>query len=119
MIGIRTALSRLGRAAAAAGARLRDRLRPKVRVRFANERPERLRPHTLYVTSGAHGPAFGFLKCPCGCGETLHLRFFGVRHPHWKLRTDTRRIATLTPSVWRQTGCRSHFVLRDGKIHWC
>jgi len=118
MIRLWTAPARLGRAVAAAWAQLRERLRPKVRVRFTDERPQRLRQYTLYVTSGAQGPTFGFLRCPCGCGGTLHLRFFGVRRPRWKLQTDARRIATLTPSVWRQTGCCSHFVLRDGKIHW-
>lgn len=119
MIAIRSIAARFGRAAATAWAELRECLRPKVRVRFTNELPERLRKHTLYVTSGAHGPAFGFLKCPCGCGQTLHLRFFGARHPRWELQTDARRMATLTPSVWRQTGCHSHFILRHGKIRWC
>ncbi|WP_271627860.1 DUF6527 family protein [Bradyrhizobium sp. CCBAU 11445] len=95
------------------------RLTPSVRAAFVAERPMHLRRNVLYVTSGAEGPAFGFLRCPCGCGETLHLRFFGARHPRWRLSTDRKQIVTLAPSVSRQTGCKSHFVLRKGKIHWC
>lgn len=78
-----------------------------------------VRVDRLYVTSSAQGPAFGFLRCPCGCGETLHLRFFGARRPRWDLQVGDRHAATLTPSIWRQTGCRSHFVLARGKIRWC
>ncbi|MET4241526.1 DUF6527 family protein [Bradyrhizobium sp. RT10b] len=110
---------RLASAAWRFGSDLVGRLTPSVRATFVRERPTHLRRNILYVTSGAEGPAFGFLRCPCGCDETLHLRFFGTRHPQWRLTTDRKRTVTLTPSVWRQTGCKSHFVLRQGKIHWC
>ncbi|MDM9644782.1 DUF6527 family protein [Rhizobium sp. S163] len=26
---------------------------------------------------------------------------------------------TLHPSVWRNSGCRSHFWVRRGRIAWC
>ncbi len=119
MMGFQRALARLFRKLRMARAALVEHLRPKVRVQFTAERPQRLRAHRLYVTSSAQGPAFGFLRCPCGCGETLHLRFFGARRPRWDLQVGDRHAATLTPSIWRQTGCRSHFVLARGKIRWC
>jgi hypothetical protein len=25
----------------------------------------------------------------------------------------------LYPSVWRKGGCRSHFIMRKGRIRWC
>ncbi|MFN4175538.1 DUF6527 family protein [Phenylobacterium sp.] len=109
----------LARSLEAAHRRLRDRLRPDIRVHMVTERPTQLRPHRLYVTRQADGPAFGFLLCPCGCGETLHLRFFGERRPRWQVRHDARGRASVTPSVWRQAGCRSHFILTSGRVRWC
>lgn len=97
----------------------RDRFAPRVKVRNCVEPPERPWPRRVYVTHGAAGPAFGYMRCPCGCGETLHLRFFGERRPRWSVASDDQGVATLHPSVWRQTGCRSHFVLKAGRVHWC
>lgn len=93
-------------------------LKPRVKVVATADRPTRLRPRRLYVTVQADRPAFGFMLCPCGCGETLHLRFFGTRHPRWHVARLSGP-ATVEPSVWRTSGCRSHFILRDGQIHWC
>jgi len=103
-------------------------VRPKLEVRKwfrrsiwiveAAERPQTLRPHRLYVTRHAHGPAFGFMLCPCGCGETIQLRFMGDRRPRWSLESPSGR-PTVFPSVWRQSGCRSHFFVRHGHIDWC
>ncbi|WP_425373246.1 DUF6527 family protein, partial [Klebsiella pneumoniae] len=32
---------------------------------------------------------------------------------------DGKGRPTLYPSIWRTTGCRSHFWVRIGRIHWC
>ncbi len=40
-------------------------------------------------------------------------------------RTDKQPIrqadgaATLLPSVWRTTGCKSHFIIYKGRLIWC
>jgi hypothetical protein len=39
--------------------------------------------------------------------------------PRWNVDLDNRGRVSLHPSVWRQTGCRSHFWLRSGRIEWC
>jgi hypothetical protein len=90
-----------------------------VRAAFVAERPTELVPRVLYVTSAGEKPAFGFMRCPCGCGETLHLRFAGERRPRWRVTADAGGRASLTPSVWRSTGCKSHFILSAGRVQWC
>lgn len=97
---------------------LRDRFRPDIAVELVPERPVRPKPHRLYVTQQQGEPAFGCLVCPCGCGDTLQLRFFGERRPRWSVTWDLRHKPTVTPSVWRQSGCRSHFYLDAGRIRW-
>lgn len=123
MIRLRRAVaairSRVAAAQALLQAALRDRLRPRIAIEVVAERPARPRPHRLYVTRQQNEPAFGSLVCPCGCREVLQLRFFGHRRPRWFVTWDRRRSATVTPSIWRRSGCKSHFYLTGGRIRWC
>jgi hypothetical protein len=59
------------------------------------------------------------MSCPCGCGDRLELFLVEEAKPHWKLRSSDGEPPTLHPSVWRQTGCKAHFWVREGKIVWC
>jgi hypothetical protein len=58
-------------------------------------------------------------RCPCGCGETIELAVIEGARPRWDFSADAKGKPTLSPSVWRQIGCRSHFWLRGGRIQWC
>lgn len=65
------------------------------------------------------GPyAIGFL-CPCGCEERIELTLMNGVSPRWDLIVDEMNRPTLKPSVYKQSGCRSHFWVREGKIIWC
>jgi hypothetical protein len=59
------------------------------------------------------------MRCPCGCGQTIELLLVREAKPRWDLQTDPSGHPTLKPSVWLQTGCRSHFWLRRGRVEWC
>ncbi|WP_407119579.1 DUF6527 family protein [Bradyrhizobium sp. LMG 9283] len=39
--------------------------------------------------------------------------------PRWDVVVDAEGRVSLHPSVWRRTGCRSHFWIRKGKVVWC
>jgi len=58
------------------------------------------------------------LTCPCGCGDIIELLLLPSIEPHWTLAVDQLRRPTLLPSIWRTSGCRSHFWLRSGRIVW-
>jgi len=96
----------------------RERRRPPIAVVIVDEEPGRPAPRTLHVLMRAGEPAVGWLVCPCGCGDVISLRLSGQRSPRWYLRRAAGP-ATLVPSVWRKAGCYSHFILRDGRVHWC
>ncbi len=59
------------------------------------------------------------MTCPCGCQSTLLLNLLPDEMPNWKFSVAPDGAVTLSPSVWRQIGCRSHFFVRSGKIKWC
>ena len=58
------------------------------------------------------------IRCPDGCGETLVVNLDKRAGKAWRL--DLRGGgATLYPSVWRDGGCGSHFIVWRGSILWC
>lgn len=62
------------------------------------------------------GPRWLLLKCPCGCGEELPINLDCRAGKAWRYYRDTGIGVTLFPSVWRDTGCESHFIVWRGRI---
>jgi hypothetical protein len=60
-------------------------------------------------------PRWLVLGCPDGCGETLPINLDSRSGQAWRFVEKRGRI-TLRPSVWRDTGCHSHFVIWGSKI---
>jgi len=58
------------------------------------------------------------IRCPDGCGETITVNLDPRSGKAWRLY-ETRGKFTLYPSVWRETGCRAHFILWRDEILWC
>lgn len=58
------------------------------------------------------------MLCPDGCGETLTINLDRRAGPAWRLYTEPMSVS-LFPSVWRDTGCRSHFIVWKSRIYWC
>lgn len=58
------------------------------------------------------------MSCPDGCGETLVVNLDPRAGKAWRLDTRGGNV-TLFPSVWREGGCGSHFIVWRGKILWC
>ena len=58
------------------------------------------------------------MACPDGCGERLTINLDQRSGLAWRLY-ETSRGVTLFPSVWRDSGCRSHFIVWHDTILWC
>ncbi|SEH87286.1 DUF6527 family protein [Tardiphaga sp. OK245] len=58
------------------------------------------------------------MKCPDGCGETLVINLDPRAGKAWKI-DDRGGATTLFPSVWRENGCESHFIVWRDRILWC
>lgn len=57
-------------------------------------------------------------RCPCGCGDVIELLLLPNVKPRWDIEINCLGRPTLSPSVWKRTGCMSHFWIRDGKVIW-
>lgn len=62
-------------------------------------------------------PRWILIKCPCGCGEEIPINVDARSGKAWRLYRDNRSGITLYPSVWRDTGCESHFIVWRGQIN--
>jgi hypothetical protein len=55
------------------------------------------------------------LRCPSGCGIELPINLDTRAGPAWRLYNPGRN-ASLYPSVWRESGCKAHFILSRGQL---
>jgi hypothetical protein len=62
-------------------------------------------------------PRWFIIKCPCGCGENISINLDSRTGPAWRYY-QSRNGFTLFPSVWRESGCKSHFVIWANRILW-
>ena len=58
------------------------------------------------------------MACPDGCGETLVINLDRRADKAWRFDMRGEGL-TLFPSVWREGGCESHFIVWRGHILWC
>lgn len=73
----------------------------------------------FYVVARNRQPKWALFKCPCGCGAVVTLSLQAAHRPHWRLIERSRERPTLSPSIWRDVGCMSHFWVHDGRVYWC
>jgi hypothetical protein len=58
------------------------------------------------------------MACPDGCGSVLTVNLDPRAGKAWRVYSD-RRGFSLYPSVWREGGCQSHFIVWRDRILWC
>lgn len=58
------------------------------------------------------------LACPDGCGEQLTINLDHRAGPAWRHYVDDAALS-IYPSIRRDTGCKSHFIVWRSKIYWC
>jgi Family of unknown function (DUF6527) len=81
--------------------------------------PDSLRKYCVYLI-GEDGTLWQVaMLCPCGCSAVIQLCVLPDSRPSWSVSRHADGTVSLSPSVWRTTGCRSHFFLRRGRIDWC
>ena len=58
------------------------------------------------------------MQCPDGCGEVITLNLDRRSGPAWRYFERHERL-TIYPSIWRDSGCRAHFIVWNNAILWC
>jgi len=58
------------------------------------------------------------MRCPDDCGEIVTINLDRRSGPAWRIYQRNGHL-TVYPSVWRSTGCRSHFIISQDNVFWC
>lgn len=82
------------------------------------ELPSCLDPKTIYVIKEGAQKLHASMICPCGCLQVIHLNLLKDADPYWRIRKGKNGSVNLSPSIWRTSGCKSHFFIRSGKVVW-
>lgn len=96
----------------------RKRVKPYGTARV-EDLPDAPRPGVLYVAGEGQNVWAASMVCPCGCKEVIELNLLPQVRPRWSVVEHAGGTASLDPSVWRTSGCHSHFILANGFIRWC
>ena len=95
----------------------RSRKRSRLKLKYKDDVPELLEDDLLYVV-GENGEYWMIcFKCPCRCGELIHLNLLKEASPYWKFLVKNGRLS-ISPSIWKTTGCKSHFKIYNNKVKW-
>ncbi|MFN8153528.1 MAG: DUF6527 family protein [Bacteroidia bacterium] len=87
----------------------------EIAYRFEEEVPDEIAQGILYIIGEKKFHWCLIMKCPCGCGQTIQLNLLRRANPCWAFYVRKQRI-TVYPSIWREKGCRSHFIVRKNRI---
>jgi hypothetical protein len=93
-------------------------IQPKYKFKFVGDIPRRAHRQTVYIVQDGTEPDALVFKCPCGCKTTINLNLLRDARPCWSY-SIREKLISITPSIRAMRGCKSHFWLTDGKIHWC
>lgn len=80
--------------------------------------PDEFGGEILYAVEMEGSPWLAVLSCPCGCKDLIYLNLLPDSRPCWTLEIDERRRPSISPSIDRTEGCRSHFFLWKGELLW-
>ena len=61
-------------------------------------------------------PRWLLLKCPCGCSDEIPVNLDRRAGKAWRFYRDARLRVSVFPSIWRDTGCGSHFIVWRDQI---
>lgn len=88
-------------------------------IRRVDDSPIVAAPHILYLVGGSvDDPYCIALRCPCGCKALIELPARGGGPDRWRVEGHADHTVSISPSISRTVGCRSHFYLRHGQVVW-
>ena len=80
----------------------------------ANASPHLRQPGDAVIVD-RQGPRWLIMSCPCGCGAELPVNLDRRAGPAWRIYQSSKG-TSVYPSVWRDTDCKSHFIIWRDEI---
>jgi hypothetical protein len=86
-------------------------------VQVENLNRSKIKNKKLYLEVRGGKEKWLYLKCPDECGDLISVNLMQSYDPSWTVLIDDGLIS-IHPSVWKKTGCKSHFFIKDSAIVW-
>ena len=84
---------------------------PQYKIEIKDYFPDDIQPNTIWITGNKDQLWIAYMKCPCGCGNIIELNLIVDQSPCWKIFWHLYGTLTISPSIWRTKGCKSHFIM--------
>ncbi len=96
-----------------------SQFRQDYQIRTVDDVPDKCADKTIYIVGDPDAPQYAVFSCPCGCGRTVELNLNAAASPCWSIKFHLSGTISFSPSIWRKSGCNSHFYLVRNKVRWC
>lgn len=93
------------------------RTKKRYHYKFLEDLPEEVPHYKVLLIGDPENTWLAVFKCPCGCGEIIHLNLLKEASPCWTILI-TKNVINIKPSIWRKEGCKSHFFIENSKVKW-
>ena len=90
----------------------------KFRAFFVNDFPDQVPEKQIFVVQEGTSPETIIFKCPCGCRTDIYLNLLKDSSPRWRFEINTKKEISISPSINRTVGCRSHFFIQNSRVAW-
>jgi len=90
----------------------------KIEIIANNPNPDNIEKNIVYVVGGKEYVKWAYLRCPCGCNDLIMLSLNKKNFPSWSVKQDRLGRASISPSINKLNGCKSHFLIKKGKLIW-
>lgn len=80
--------------------------------------PELIPEYKILIVKDGDKPDSLAFKCPCGCNSIILLNLLEDARPRWNYNLTNKGKISISPSIWRKFGCKSHFFIRESRVEW-
>ena len=87
----------------------------KFNFKFSEDMPDQLLPEIVYIIGENKFYWSLIFICTCGCDDNIQLNLLKNVRPRWRF-SIRKNLITISPSVRKKTGCKSHFIIRRSKV---
>lgn len=87
-------------------------------VTVVTDLPDALNNNEILIVNEGGLPELLAFKCPCGCNADIFLNLLSDTSPRWKYYLSDKSMISITPSVWKKNGCKSHFFITNSVVRW-
>ena len=91
---------------------------PRFKAEMVSEFPSIVMKRAMYIVKDGDEADTLIFKCPCGCNVDIYLNLLKDTRPQWDYYLPRKKQITVRPSIWRTSGCKSHFFIQKGKVIW-